>query len=145
MPAVPSAGVGALLALLITFQIAPIYTATTNVMIDPRKTNVVNLDAVVSGLNTDAAAVLSEIEILKSRALAEKVVRGRLSVRQTEQLACHGERRARIEHVQQDALHAGALAGFDAMTVVPGAGSDITCVDAGAAEGALAATCVMAE
>lgn len=67
--------VGAVLALLVTFQIAPIYTATTGVMIDPRKTNVVNLDAVVSGLNTDTSAVLSEIEILKSRTLAEKVVR----------------------------------------------------------------------
>ena len=67
--------VGAVLALLVTFQIAPIYTATTSVMIDPRKTNVVNLDAVVSGLNTDTSAVLSEIEILKSRTLAEKVVR----------------------------------------------------------------------
>jgi capsular exopolysaccharide synthesis family protein len=66
--------VGAILALLITFQIAPIYTATTNVMIDPRKTNVVNLDQVVSGISTDATAVLSEIEVLKSSTLAEKVV-----------------------------------------------------------------------
>lgn len=66
--------VGAVLALLVTFQIAPIYTATTSVMIDPRKTNVVNLDSVVSGISTDTSAVLSEIEVLKSRALAEKVV-----------------------------------------------------------------------
>jgi capsular exopolysaccharide synthesis family protein len=67
--------VGALFAFLITLQIAPIYNAIANVMIDPRRTNVVNLDAVVSGLNTDSSAVLSEIEILKSRAFAEKVVR----------------------------------------------------------------------
>jgi polysaccharide biosynthesis transport protein len=67
--------IGAVLAVLVTFQIAPVYTATTSVMIDPRKTNVVNLDSVVSGITTDTSAVLSEIEILKSRALAEKVVR----------------------------------------------------------------------
>lgn len=67
--------VGAFLAILITLQIAPIYTATTSVMIDPRRTNVVNLESVVSELTTDTRVVLSEVEVLKSRALAEKVVR----------------------------------------------------------------------
>ncbi len=59
---------------LITLQLTPRYTAVATVMLDTRKHQVVDTQAVLSGLPSDAAQVDTEVEILKSRALAEKVV-----------------------------------------------------------------------
>ena len=63
------------LAAVVLFQIAPRYTSTALVMIDPRETNVVDIEAVVSGLPGDLESIQSEIEIIQSRGLAEKVIR----------------------------------------------------------------------
>jgi polysaccharide biosynthesis transport protein len=57
------------------FQIVPRYTAESVVMLDTRKTQVTDIQSVLSGMNSDIAAIRSEIEILKSPTLAEKVVR----------------------------------------------------------------------
>ncbi len=59
---------------LITFQQTPRYTATSNVMIDTRKHDVSNIQAVLSDLPDDTSVVDTEVEILKSRSLAERVV-----------------------------------------------------------------------
>jgi polysaccharide biosynthesis transport protein len=50
------------------------YTASTTLMLDTRKTQVVDFESVVSGLTVDEAAVQSEIAILSSRKLAYRVV-----------------------------------------------------------------------
>jgi exopolysaccharide transport family protein len=63
-----------LLATLITFQLTPKYTADTQLLLDTRKTNVIDLQAVYSGLQPEAAAVRSEIDVLRSRQLAGKVI-----------------------------------------------------------------------
>lgn len=69
------AGVVVALTVLYTFQQTPRYTATSQVMIDTRDTSVTDVEAVMSGLPADSSVVDTEVEILKSRALAERVVR----------------------------------------------------------------------
>jgi succinoglycan biosynthesis transport protein ExoP len=59
---------------IVTFQMTPRYTATATVMIDTRKHDVSNIEEVMSGLPADSSAVDTEVEILKSRTLAERVV-----------------------------------------------------------------------
>jgi exopolysaccharide transport family protein len=59
---------------LFTLQQTPRYTATANVMIDTRKHAVTNIEEVLSGLPSDSGVVDSEVEILRSRSLAERVV-----------------------------------------------------------------------
>lgn len=60
---------------LVTFQATPKYTAIANVMLDTRKEKVANVEEVLSGLPADSAAVDTEVEVLKSRQLAERVTK----------------------------------------------------------------------
>ncbi|MDO8287602.1 MAG: polysaccharide biosynthesis tyrosine autokinase [Parvibaculum sp.] len=70
-------GLAVLLAvILVTLQATPKYTATANVVLDTRKERVSNVEEVLSGLPADSSAVDTEVEILKSRQLAERVVKG---------------------------------------------------------------------
>jgi len=62
------------LATLVAFQLTPKYTASAKVMLDTRKNQVADIGSVLSGLSADAATVLSEIEILNSRSLMERLV-----------------------------------------------------------------------
>ncbi|MDO8264181.1 MAG: polysaccharide biosynthesis tyrosine autokinase [Gallionella sp.] len=64
-----------LVVILVTLQATPKYTATANVMLDTRKERVSNVEEVLSGLPADSSAVDTEVEILKSRQLAERVVK----------------------------------------------------------------------
>lgn len=57
-----------------TLEQAPRYTASSYVMIDTRKRDVAKIDQVLSGLPSDSGAVDTEVEILRSRALATRVV-----------------------------------------------------------------------
>lgn len=61
-------------ALVFTIQATPLYTSSAAVMIDNRQQNVVDTQAVLSGLPADVGAVDTEVEILKSRQLADRVV-----------------------------------------------------------------------
>lgn len=60
--------------LVVTIQATPLYTATASVMIDNRTEQVVDTQAVLSGLPADTATVDTEVEVLRSRQLAERVV-----------------------------------------------------------------------
>jgi len=62
------------LAAVIVLQVTPRYTASAFVMIDPRENRVVDIEAVVSGLSTDVEAIQSEIQVIRSRGLAAKVI-----------------------------------------------------------------------
>ena len=62
------------ITLLVVFQLTPQYTATSLVLIDPREQQVVDIEAVMSGLPPDSAAIDSEVEVLRSRTLAARVV-----------------------------------------------------------------------
>lgn len=56
------------------FKIVPTYTASASVMLENRQEQVVALDSVVSGLSGDQITVNTEVEVMRSRGLIEKVV-----------------------------------------------------------------------
>ncbi len=59
---------------LVSYQLTPLYTATVQVLIDPRERNVTDLEAVVSGLSADSSTVESQVEVFRSRSLATPVI-----------------------------------------------------------------------
>ncbi len=61
-----------LLKLLLT---TPLYTATTEIILDPRQKKVVDSDAVLSGLGNDAVTIASEVRIIKSSGIAKRVIK----------------------------------------------------------------------
>src|ERR1700744_5919357 len=64
---------GTVLATIFIFQLTPRYTAEATVMLDTRKNQMVDFTSLMAGLTGDQSVVRSEMEILKSRALADKV------------------------------------------------------------------------
>lgn len=62
------------LTTLIVFQLPREYTATVTLEIEPRTNNVLDTQAIFSGLPMDSETTLTEIEILKSFALHAEVV-----------------------------------------------------------------------
>jgi len=62
------------LAILVLVQLTPRYTANGLMAIESRQSSVVDLEAVLSGMSTDVAAIKTEIDVLKSRRLASKLV-----------------------------------------------------------------------
>jgi exopolysaccharide transport family protein len=67
--------IGTLLAIIYSLQLTPLYTARATLLVDPRQKNVVDAEAVLSGIGGDWAALESEVEIIRSAAVAERVVR----------------------------------------------------------------------
>lgn len=61
------------LAWLVVAHLTPIYTATAQVMIDARRSRVVDLKEVMSQLTPQMVTVFSEVEVLRSRGLARRV------------------------------------------------------------------------
>jgi succinoglycan biosynthesis transport protein ExoP len=59
---------------IITFQLTPKYTATAEVMLDRHQQRVSDVQEVLTDVPPDTTAVDTEVEVLKSRNLAEKVV-----------------------------------------------------------------------
>ncbi len=71
-------GVGLVLfavVLAVVMNITPKYTATGSVLIDPHRQNLTQAEPVQGGLPPDTSAVDTQVEVLRSRALAEAVVR----------------------------------------------------------------------
>ncbi|RWR44269.1 polysaccharide biosynthesis tyrosine autokinase [Sinirhodobacter ferrireducens] len=63
------------LGLIYAYGLAtPIYTAQSVVVLDTRKNQVVDLQGVMSGITGDSDELNTEVEVLRSRGLAEKVV-----------------------------------------------------------------------
>lgn len=62
------------LALAFLMTVTPRYTATSVVVLDTREEQVVDLESVVSGLQADSAVVNTEVEVIKSRRLINRVV-----------------------------------------------------------------------
>jgi exopolysaccharide transport family protein len=62
-----------LLAVLAIISMKPVYTASAQLALDPRKHQVLNIDSVVSDMPTDTDAVDTEVEVLRSRRAAERV------------------------------------------------------------------------
>lgn len=64
-----------ILAAAAIFQLTPRYTASAFVLINPQKTDVINVQAVLSGLPTDQQSILSQARVLSSRNLAARTVK----------------------------------------------------------------------
>ena len=64
-----------ILAIGVLFQLTPRYSTKALILIGSNQNKVVNLEAVLSGLSGDAETIQSEIEVLKSRQLIEKLVK----------------------------------------------------------------------
>lgn len=72
---VASIGIFALLGSLYVFAIAaPKYRATSVILLDPSGEQLLDLGAVLPSLGTDSQAINTEVEVLKSRRLLERVV-----------------------------------------------------------------------
>ena len=63
-----------LIAAIVIFQLTPVYKATTHVMIEPRQSRVADVEEVLSGLSGERETIESELRVIASRALAEKVI-----------------------------------------------------------------------
>ena len=63
-----------ILVTLVDLALTPLYKGTAIVMIDQRENKVVNVEEVLSGLPTDQASILNQIQILQSRELAWHVI-----------------------------------------------------------------------
>lgn len=62
------------LVTIVLFQIPPKYYAEALLMLDSRRPNVVDFEAVISGLTPDSGTIFNEIEVIKSRGLVGKLV-----------------------------------------------------------------------
>ncbi len=62
------------LTVLALSQITPRYTASAQVMIDPRQANILDMEQVMAGLPSNTETVQSEIEVITSRNLASRVI-----------------------------------------------------------------------
>ncbi len=58
---------------LFVSRIEPVYTATAQVMIDSRRTRIVDIKEVLSQLSPQLVTVTSEVEVIRSRGLAQRV------------------------------------------------------------------------
>lgn len=63
-----------ILAVLIIYQLVPRYTATTQLLIGINAAKVVDIEEVMSGSLKGDAAVIGEMEVVKSRELAHKII-----------------------------------------------------------------------
>ncbi|PIE25436.1 MAG: hypothetical protein CSA60_00580 [Neptuniibacter caesariensis] len=64
-----------LLTVLVVFSMKPVYRATATLMIESRQANVVSIEEVYGLDNSNSEYYLTQFEIIKSRKLAEKVVK----------------------------------------------------------------------
>lgn len=62
------------LCVVITMQMTPQYTAAASVIIDPRRTQVIDIEAVLTGVGSDAQALDTEVQLIQSRSMAHAVV-----------------------------------------------------------------------
>jgi capsular exopolysaccharide synthesis family protein len=63
------------LVTLFTFQLTPKFTSSTQILIDPRQTQVLDLQSVFAGLSPEASTVESQVHVLRSRSMMRRVAR----------------------------------------------------------------------
>ena len=64
----------ALFSLFVALVLPARYTGETIIMLDPRKTNLTGLESVMSDLPAESSVIRSEIDIIKSRAVINRVI-----------------------------------------------------------------------
>jgi polysaccharide biosynthesis transport protein len=73
-PMLGTAATVMVLAVLILFQLTPIYRATALVMVDAREAEIVNIKQVLAGLSPGEETIQSEVQVLGSRDLAKQTI-----------------------------------------------------------------------
>ncbi len=63
------------LVTLVTFQLTPKYVAEATVLIDTRQKQAVDISAIYSGVSADSATVDTEVELISSRVISQRVTR----------------------------------------------------------------------
>lgn len=63
-----------LLVMLVVFQMTPLYTASTQLLLNNQSQKVVDMEAVMSGLPADSATVDSQVQVILSRSIAQRVI-----------------------------------------------------------------------
>lgn len=64
----------ALLGVVYALQLTPVYTAKSRLLIDTNQKNIINAEAIVSGIGRDNSALESELELIRSYDVAKRVV-----------------------------------------------------------------------
>lgn len=62
------------IAVIVMYQITPVYTSSTLIMVGQRENKVLDAESVFTGLQSDTSTIENQIQVLKSWTLAEKVV-----------------------------------------------------------------------
>ncbi len=65
----------ALLGATYALQLTPVYTAKATLLIDTNQKNIINAEAIVSGIGRDNSALESELELIRSYDVAKRVVK----------------------------------------------------------------------
>ncbi|MEQ1866962.1 MAG: Wzz/FepE/Etk N-terminal domain-containing protein, partial [Micropepsaceae bacterium] len=63
------------IALIVVLQLTPIYSSSTLIMVGQRENKAFDPESILAGLSTDAASIENQIQVLRSSALAERVVK----------------------------------------------------------------------
>ncbi|WP_380058924.1 polysaccharide biosynthesis tyrosine autokinase (plasmid) [Falsihalocynthiibacter sp. SS001] len=63
-----------MVGLFVTYFVTPIFKSDAILVLETREEQVVDLEGVISGLSSDSSTVQTEVEVLRSRGLAQKVV-----------------------------------------------------------------------
>src|SRR3954447_6897632 len=69
-----AAGISLSLALFIVFLIVPQYTSSSQILLEPRKQNLLGPEAITSEFGSGAESAEGQIAVIKSRALLTRVV-----------------------------------------------------------------------
>lgn len=71
---VATAALGAIAGVVFLLHVIPIYTATTTLLMDPRRQKLMQSESVVSELALDTSSVATELSLIQSFAVARRVV-----------------------------------------------------------------------
>ena len=63
------------IALIVVLQLTPVYSSSTLIMVGQRENKVFDPESILAGLTTDTASIENQIQVLRSSALAERVVK----------------------------------------------------------------------
>lgn len=85
-------------AFLYAEHVTPLYRATSVLLVEPPETNVIDLDAVVEGLDRTPETMMAEIEVLQSRSLMEKTAE-QLDLFENPRFSAANKKRSVLSHL----------------------------------------------
>jgi capsular exopolysaccharide synthesis family protein len=83
---------------IVLMQLTPVYSASTLIMVGQRENKVLDPEALITGLNSDAATIENQIQVLRSWTLAERVV-AKLNLTRDPEFNARGARRSLLSRL----------------------------------------------